>query len=487
MNDFSAELQVEAANVAALEPQDIGSDDRLLDDLGLDSIMLLDLLATMARKYPALAQITPADVSIGDNSTFGELERTFLSIVGTHEEAVSVTPRSSVVKLPAVAEFLDYYERNATVARDTYMLPHENIAGRTIVLEGREMLNFSSYNYMGTNGHPDVVEAVADAAATYGTSVSASRLISGEIPPHGALERAIADHLGVEDALVMVSGHATNVNLLGNILGDGDLILHDALAHNSIVQGAEMSAARRRPFKHNDPDTLRRELDRLRGRFDNVLVVVEGVYSMDGDICMLPEILAACEDHGALLMIDEAHSFGTIGRGGAGVCSYFGIDPTRVAILMGTLSKSLNSCGGYIAGNADFITYLRYNQPGFVFSAGITPPNTVAALESLNLLRTHPEWVDELDEIAGRLRNGLRMVGADIGMSSNTPIVPVILGDSQRAIAAARILADSGINVDPITYPAVKDAEARLRFFVSRMHTAEDIDRTVEAMRGVLA
>lgn len=328
---------------------------------------------------------------------------------------------------------------------------------------------------------------MSQAVRAYGTSVSAARIIGGEIPLHGSLERAIADFLGVEDALVQVGGHSTNVNVISHLMGVGDLVLHDALAHNSIVQGAIASGAQRKSFRHNDAVALDRELTRIRDRFENVLVVIEGVYSMDGDIADLEGILSVAERHDAFLMVDEAHSLGTIGAGGRGICAATGVDPNRVDILMGTLSKSLNSCGGYIAGNADLIRYLRFQLPGFLFSVGLSPSNTAAALESLRMLTENPEWTKELIRNADRLREGMRLLGIDTGLSEGTPIVPWIVGDSQRTVEIAERLLELGVYVAPITYPAVAEQEARLRFFVGRGHTDSQIDQALEAIGSVSA
>lgn len=485
MNDFRRDLRATAAEVAALEPEDIGTHDKLLDDLGLDSIMLLDLLATLSGPYPQLVGVAPAETNINDDSTFGQLEATFLSIVDPDHVSgqPGERPRVGVESLPAVQTFRAFLHE---LGETPYFRPHDGVAGRQIRCNGADAVNFASYNYLGTNGLPEIVDEAAAAMAVYGTSVSAARIISGEIPLHGTLERELAEFVGAEAALVQVGGHSTNVNVIGNILTDEDLILHDALAHNSIIQGAEMSAAKRKPFRHNDATALRRELNRVRGKFRHVLVVVEGVYSMDGDICDLPGILAATEEYDCYLMIDEAHSLGTIGDAGRGVTSHFGIDPRRVDILMGTLSKSLNSCGGYVAGHADFIEYLRYNLPGFVFSVGMTPGNTAAALASLRVCRDNPEWIPELADNAERLRKGFAQIGLDTGDSEGTPIVPFIVGDSGRSRHIAAELYARGVNVDPITYPAVKEQESRLRFFVSRAHTDEDLQRTLDAIREVV-
>lgn len=390
---------------------------------------------------------------------------------------------SGIESMQSVAEFSVTL---ADAGELPYLRVHEGIAGNHIQIDDRTLVNYASYNYLGTNGAPEVVTAVTEAITRYGTSVSASRLISGEIPLHQELERSLASFLGVEDAIVQVGGHSTNVNVLGNLFGDGDLILHDGLSHNSLIQGALLSSAKRKPFPHNDVAALRKELHRIRHKFRHVLIVVEGAYSMDGDLCPLPELVKLKREFGCFLMVDEAHSIGTVGTAGRGVTSHFKVDPSAVDILMGTLSKSMNSCGGYIAGKGDFIRYLKYNLPGFVFSVGMTPGNTAAALASLQLCRDRPELTEELRDRANHLRSGFQAIGVDSGGSHDTPIVPWIIGSTQRARQLAATLFRHGVNVDPITYPAVKEKESRLRFFVSRAHTEQDIEGTLQTIRLVL-
>lgn len=385
--------------------------------------------------------------------------------------------------MDAVSAFSETLARAGSLP---YLRPHEGIAGSHITIGGETFVNYASYNYLGTNGASEVVTAVTEAITTFGTSVSASRLISGEIPLHRELEAELAEFLGVDDAVVQVGGHSTNVNVLGNLFGAEDLILHDSWSHNSLIQGSLLSSARRKPFRHNDIRALTKELERVRRRFRHVVIVVEGAYSMDGDLCPLPELVELKHKYDCFLMVDEAHSFGTVGFAGRGVTSHFGVDPREVDILMGTLSKSMNSCGGYIAGAGEFIRYLKYNLPGFVFSVGMTPSNTAAALASLRLCRDHPEWIEELSDRAQQLRQGFREMGVDTGKSHDTPIVPHIVGSSDQAREMAAALFADGINVDPITYPAVKEEQSRLRFFVSRAHSPEDISGTLKTVRAVL-
>jgi len=359
---------------------------------------------------------------------------------------------------------------------------HEGITNDRTVIGGREYVNYSSYNYLGMSGDPAVIRAVQQAVERYGTSVSASRLVSGEKVLHGELERGLAEFLGTEAAVVFVGGHATNETVIGHLLKPGDLILHDALSHNSIVQGAVLSGARRRPFPHNDWETADRLLERFRHEYRRVLIVVEGVYSMDGDIPDLPRFVEVKKRHKALLMVDEAHSMGTIGETGRGIGEYYAVNRADVDIWMGTLSKSFGSCGGYIAGRRALVEYLKYTAPGFVFSVGLSPPNAAAALASLRLMQSEPERVHRLRGNAALFLQLARQRGLDTGLSHDSPVVPVILGNSLHSMLLSQALFRRGINVQPIVYPAVPESAARLRFFLTAKHTEAQIRDTIDAL-----
>nr|VFJ66403.1 MAG: 8-amino-7-oxononanoate synthase [Candidatus Kentron sp. FM]VFJ66486.1 MAG: 8-amino-7-oxononanoate synthase [Candidatus Kentron sp. FM]VFK16281.1 MAG: 8-amino-7-oxononanoate synthase [Candidatus Kentron sp. FM] len=361
-----------------------------------------------------------------------------------------------------------------------YFRVNEAITGATTRIENREFVSFSSYNYLGLSGDPRVSEAARDAIRLYGTSPSASRVATGEKPIHGKLERAIARFLNTEDCLVFVSGHATNVTVIGHLFSSPDLIVHDALAHNSIVQGSVLSGATRIPFAHNDPEALDAILSRNRHNHERVLIVVEGVYSMDGDIAPLPRLIEIKNRHKAILMVDEAHAMGVLGESGRGVGEYYRVDSADVDIWMGTLSKALASCGGYIAGKHLLIEYLKYTAPGFLYSVGITPANAAAALAALEILRQEPERLERLHRNARLFLEAAKARGLDTGSSHDTPIVPIITGESMGAFELAHRLFQNGINVHPVVAPAVPEGEARLRFFITSEHTKEQIDYAVD-------
>ena len=362
---------------------------------------------------------------------------------------------------------------------DPFFRVHEGIAGAETVIEGRSFINFASYNYIGLNGHPDIVSATRAAIDRYGTSVSASRPVSGERPVHRDLERALARVHGTEDCVVLVGGHSTNVTVIGHLLGRDDVIVHDALIHNSIVQGAMLSGARRVPFPHLDHEAADRLLRQTRPPGGHALLVIEGHYSMDGDVPDLPAFVAVARRNRAWLMVDEAHALGVLGPRGFGTADRFGVDPGEVDIWMGTLSKSLVSCGGYIAGSKDLVDFLKVAAPGFVFSVGMTPPAAAAALAALELLEREPERVRRLNDRAALFLKLAREGGLDVGGSIGASIVPIVTGSSIRAGRLAQALFDRGVNVQPILYPAVPERAARLRFFLTASHTEEQIRNAI--------
>lgn len=372
-----------------------------------------------------------------------------------------------------------------------YFKVHEGIAGATACIGNRQYINFASYNYCGLNGDARLQQAAAKAIATYGTSAGASRIVAGERPLHAELERALAAHYAAEDCIVLVSGHATNVTVLGHLLSAGDLVLHDAFAHNSVVQGCVLSGARRLPFPHNDLHGLERLLERARPMARQALIVVEGHYSMDGDVPDLAGLVALARRHDAHVMVDEAHSLGVLGATGRGVFEHCGVDPAEVDIWMGTLSKTLASCGGYIAGSSAMIDYLRHTAPGFVYSVGMAPPMAAASLAALHALHAEPDRVARLQANAALFLAEAKARSLDTGASIGAAIVPVVLGSSIRAARAAELLFERGVNVQPIIHPAVPERAARLRFFLSSLHEPEQIREavrlTAEAVAGAKA
>lgn len=361
---------------------------------------------------------------------------------------------------------------------------HDGLAGPETQIAGRSLLNFASYDYLSLNGHPDVVEATIAAIRRFGTTVSASRLVSGERPFHQTLERKLADLYGVDDAVVMVSGHATNVSVIGQLLGPQDLLVHDELIHNSIIVGGQLARATRLSFKHNNLDDLRKVLKGARSKHRRCCIAVEGLYSMDGDTVDLAALVKLKTEFDAWLMVDEAHALGVLGATGRGTAEAQGVAGTDVDIWMGTLSKTLVSSGGYIAGSSGLVDFVKAAAPGFVYSVGLSPPSVASADAALDVMLREPQRVERLRRNSVLMQQLVREAGLDVGSSDAAAIVPVRVGDSVRATAWANKLFEAGVNVLPIVYPAVPYDGAILRFFVNSNHTEDQIRQAVAALRA---
>ena len=359
---------------------------------------------------------------------------------------------------------------------------HDGRVGSTTRIDGREYINYGSYNYLGLAGDVSVTDAAKSAIDRYGTTVSASRLVSGERPLHREFERALADVYGVDDAVTFVSGHATNVTTIGYLFGPNDLVVHDALIHNSTLQGIQLSGAKRFAFPHNDWNALDVLLGQHRQNFERILIVLEGIYSMDGDYPDLPRFVAIKRRHHAFLMVDEAHSFGVMGQSGLGIREHFGLDGGDVDIWMGTLSKALAGCGGYIAGEAALVEHLKFLAPGFLYSVGMPPPMVAASLAALRVMQREPHRVRMLQDRGRYFLAGAKAAGVDTGSSTGFAVVPAMTGGSIRAARLSEALFNRGINVQPIVYPAVPEKSARLRFFLTCDHTEIQIEKTIQCL-----
>jgi 8-amino-7-oxononanoate synthase/acyl carrier protein len=463
--------------------------DSSIVELGLDSLERMEILTALEERFGGRF---PEDVP-SQLETCREVVEAVEKYLGSGEGAKE--PASGVIppehyrfdRYPEYLRLKQNLEMLEHSVGNPYFNVHERVTNDTTIIGGRELINFSSYNYIGMSGDPTVAQAAKVAIDRFGTSVSASRVVSGEKTIHRELERAIAHLIGTEDAIVYVGGHSTNETTIGHLFHAGDLILHDALAHNSIIQGCILSGARRRPFAHNDWREIDRVLAGLRGDYRRVLIAIEGTYSMDGDIPDLPRFIEVKKKHKAFLMVDEAHSAGVLGEHGRGVGEYWDVNPADVDLWMGTLSKSFGSCGGYIAGCKPVVEYLKYTAPGFVYSVGISPSNAAAALASIELLQREPQRVARLHENARLFLTLAKKQRLNTGMSKDTPIVPIIIGDSIRSLQVSQALARRGINVQPIVHPAVEERAARLRFFITSKHTEEQIRYTVAALAEELA
>ena len=360
-----------------------------------------------------------------------------------------------------------------------YFIIHDSPLTDTSLMDGKWVLNFGSYNYVGMSGRREVMDAAKEAIEKYGTSASGSRLLAGEKTVTQELERELAAWKHTEAALVLVGGHSTNVTCVGNFCGPDDLILYDSLIHNSVVEGCRLSPAPARPFPHNDYEALDKILERRRSRFAKILVVIEGVYSMDGDIAPVDKFVELKKKYGFFLMVDEAHSTCVIGETGGGVDEYFHLAPDDIDIKMGTLSKGLGACGGYLCGRKNMIEYMRYNLPGFMFSVGISPPLAAAALTSVRLMRSDPSIMENMRRNIQCFMREARRHHFNTCLAGETAIIPVLVGDDNLTAELSIRMREKGVFVPPALYPAVPRGQGRLRFCITSVHKESQI---VEAL-----
>lgn len=363
----------------------------------------------------------------------------------------------------------------------------------------RRFVSFANYDYLGLAAHPKVKAAAAAALQRLGIGALASRLVGGERSLHHSLEIGLAKFLGVEAALALVSGYLTNVTTISHILGSHDALFIDELSHNSIVSGAKGTAAETIVFQHNDLDHLDFLLREKRGNYRNALIVAEGLYSMDGDIADLPRLVELKEKRRAWLLIDEAHSIGVLGENGRGLWEHSGVDPQEVDLIIGTLSKTLGSCGGFVAGKEEVIRWLRYTLPGFVYSVGLSPVIAAAAETALHLMQEETWRMERLRRNAALFMDLAHDAGLDTGPAIGRGVVPVLFSDSYETLAASSYLMENGFYVPPIIQIGVPKDQPRLRFFISVLHSEEeirgvtellaarDIDRAVPAARSLSA
>ena len=473
------------AEVLNADPAKIGADDHFIYDLGGDSLDSLGLLAMAEMKFGVMINET----EYYKCTTANDVSRLLYE---------KLTGASSKAQLPLHTEnakpltrFEDTPEYQAFISRvesfektgNPYFIPHDSTLRDTSVVNGKEVINFGSYNYLGLSGHPEVSAAAIEAIKKLGTSASGSRLLTGEKTLHGELEKELAAWKKTEAALVLVGGHSTNVTFVGNFCTEKDLILYDILSHNSIAQGLRLSDATSRAFPHNDFTTVREMLRSMRGKFEKVLLIIEGVYSMDGDIAPVPEFVKLKKEFGLFLMVDEAHSSCVIGKNGGGVDEYFNLDPYDIDIKMGTLSKGLGTCGGYLAGKKALIDYLKYSLPGFIFSVGISPALAAATLESIRVIRRDNSLVRRLQENIAFFVSEAKKRRLNLCLAAESAVVPVLVGKDSDTASLSAALLERGIFVPPAVYPAVPVNKARLRFCLTSCHKREQITYAFDVLK----
>jgi 8-amino-7-oxononanoate synthase len=402
---------------------------------------------------------------------------------------------------------VDVFERARTherkeqleAAKEADLLPYfrliESQAGPVVEMEGRQTIMLGSNNYLGLTGDPRVKAASRDALEHYGTALTGSRFMNGTIPLHVELEREIADWMGTEDALVFTTGYQANLGTIGTILGPGDTVICDSGDHASILDGCRLSGAKLRPFRHNQMDKLERMLERGVNDGGGVLVVVDGVFSMEGDLCPVPDVLELTERYGVRLMVDEAHAVGVLGPTGAGSCELYGV-ADRVDLRMGTFSKSLASCGGFIAGPADVVEFLKIASRPFMFTAAAVPAAVGAALEAVRICRAEGgPLFEKLLANASYLRRGFADLGLRVvdpgrlpdGSEATTPVVPVVVGEDWQAVLLWKALFDAGVYTNVALHPAVPPGGALLRTSLMATHERSHLDRALEIFAKVTA
>ncbi len=374
-------------------------------------------------------------------------------------------------------ERLEYLKQNDLYF---YNQPLQEIrGGAKVVVHGREMGMYASYGYLGLLGHPRINEAAKKAVEKFGTGTNGVRTLAGSLTLHTELEETIAAFKHTEAAITYSSGYATNLSVISTLMGRGDYVLSDKLNHASIVDGCLMSGAEFRRFKHNDPQDLENRLRQVPAGAAR-LVIADAVFSMDGDVIDLPKVVELCRKYGAYLMMDEAHSLGVLGKTGRGIEEHFGLDDV-VDIKMGTLSKTIPSVGGYVAGKKDLINYLRHASRAYIFSAALPPAQTAAANEAFKVILDEGWRVERLNVNTKLFLQGLKSAGFDT-MLTTTAIVPVLCGTDERAFQLTRAAQHNDVFVLPVVSPAVPEGLARLRATITAAHEPQEIERAMDVI-----
>ena len=363
-----------------------------------------------------------------------------------------------------------------------YLQAADAVDGAYVTINGRRMLQFASYAYLNLLGHPKIKAAAQAALEEFGPGTHGVRVLAGTTRLHVELEKKVAEFKHTDEAMVLSSGYVTNLGTISALLGRNDVVISDKLNHASIVDGCLLSRSKFVRFEHNDMESLEKVLGEAPKRAGK-LVVVDAVFSMDGDVINLPEVVRLCRKYEAMLMVDEAHSLGVLGETGRGIIEHFGLDEDCIDIKMGTLSKTIPAVGGYIAGNTDLITYLRHSTRAFIFSAALPPPAVAAAKASFEVIEEEPERVKKLQGNVNYFIKGLQERGFNT-LYSETPIVPIIAGADEHAWMMAKLSQEQDIFVLPVVSPAVPVGTGRLRANVTVGHTLEEIERAMDVFEA---
>ncbi len=481
--EIKKQVRLIYAETLDMDVSEIRDDAHFIDELGGDSLQVLGMSLKLEETMGILIPVE----EYGNCTTVNDLTALLLKKQsGTEEKEENDGPVTPITRFEDSPEYIAFQKRQEDLLgsgmENPYFVCHDSPLLDTSNMAGQRVLNFGSYNYVGMSGRPEVKEAAKHAIDLYGTSASGSRLLAGEKTLHQELEKEIADWKHTETALVLVGGHSTNVTCVGNFCGKGDLILYDAIAHNSVAQGCQLSLATCRPFPHNDYEALEGILRTQRHKYAKVLIIIEGAYSMDGDIAPVPKFVEIKKKYGCFLMVDEAHSACVIGKTGGGVDEYFGLDGKDIDIKMGTLSKGLGTCGGYLAGSKAIIEYMRYNLPGFVFSVGLSPALAAASLCAIRLLRNDPSIMQRMERNIKCFVDEAHKRNLNTCLAGETAIVPIMVGSDEDAFLLSNMLRYKGVFVPPAVYPAVPKGKARLRFCVISEHQPEQIVEALDAL-----
>lgn len=487
--DVEEKVREMAAKAIGIDSSTIGSADTLSERFKLDSLQAMEILAKVEDEFSVLIP----DEEYFKCKSVSQISKLVMKALGLEQtegepdkERAKPTASKRIADFASSREYAAFLERKRSIEElgNPYFIKHDSKVADTSIISGKKTLNFGSYNYVCLSGDPETVEAAREAASTYGTSASGSRLLAGDKSLYRQLEAEIADWKHTEDAIVMVSGHATNVTTVGCLCNENDLILYDILSHNSIVQGCSLSKSTSKSFPHNDFDALESLLKEHRDEYEKVLLIVEGVYSMDGDIAPIPEFVRLKKKYGLLLMVDEAHSTCVLGEHGGGVDDYFGLAPDDIDIKMGTLSKGLGTCGGYIAGSKQLVEWLMYNAPGFVFSVGISPVLAAACLAGIKKLRRDKTPVKKLHDNIAYFMAEARKRRLDTVLAGETPIIPIMVGPDEQSFALSVKMLEKGVFVPPAVYPAVPKGKSRLRFCLCSKHEPWQMQKALDELES---
>ncbi len=483
-------IVAESLNYTAEEKAAMSDTDAFVEDLGMDSLDISCCVAEIEEKYGVVILDTDASRLTDTEKAAKYIYAVLHGLdTGSPAESKAVEGTTRITDFAESREYKEIKIRMAATFRDgfnPYFIPHDSVVRDVSTIHGKSVINLGSYNYLGMSGNPETEQAAIDAIKEYGTSASGARLLAGEKTLYQELEHDIAEWKHTEDAIVCTGGWATNVAFVSCFAREGDLIVYDALSHNSLTEGIRLSNADSKAFEHNDLAQLESILKKVEGKYNKVLIIVEGVYSMDGDIAPIPEFVRLKKQYKCFLMVDEAHSGGVIGDNAGGCDDYFHLAPDDIDIKYGTLSKALGTCGGYVAAKKEIIEYLKYSMNGFVFTAGIAPPLAAACKKAIEIIRRDNSAVTKLHENIAYFVRRAKECGMNTCLAGESAIVPIMIGSDADAAKLSAKLLEKGVFVPPAMYPAVPMGESRLRFTISSTHSIEQLETAVSELEKLM-